>query len=303
MEQLDVITRQKIREVLGLLGPYKGTATMKRIFEEVPRAELEHQLRCYRRQVCQGKRIAVTALRWLEPGKVWAMDFCAPPKAIDNRYRYILVVRDLGSGKTLLSLPVVDRCTVVVCYALRALFKQYGPPVVLKSDNAKEFKSEEVRKLLAAEKVQPLLSPKYWPRYNGAVEAGIGTLKTYCHHEAARNDRPGEWNCDDVEAARLRANELARPFGKDGPSPQARFAQRMVPTKTERTTFEECVRSNRRSEMEQAEIDKGGPLNLDDRAAVERQAITLALVACGLLMVRRRRISPPFRSQIWSNNT
>ncbi|GMV84091.1 MAG: hypothetical protein AMXMBFR7_52750 [Planctomycetota bacterium] len=31
-----------------------------------------------------------------------------------------------------------------------------------------------------------LLSPIYYPQYNGSAEAGIGSLQTRAHHEAAR---------------------------------------------------------------------------------------------------------------------
>jgi hypothetical protein len=42
---LTVLTRQLIREVLDLLGPQTGVPTLKEMFPEVSRAELEHQLR------------------------------------------------------------------------------------------------------------------------------------------------------------------------------------------------------------------------------------------------------------------
>ena len=54
-----------------------------------------------------------------------------------------------------------------------------------------------------------LLSPPGTPEYNGAVEAGIESLKTRAHFIAARNDPPGEWTRDDVEGPRLMANETA----------------------------------------------------------------------------------------------
>jgi hypothetical protein len=65
-----------------------------------------------------------------------------------------------------------------------------------------------------------LLSPPGTPEYNGTCEAGIGSLKTRTHHEAARNDRPGEWTCDDVEGARMMDNETGRPWGVNGLTPK-----------------------------------------------------------------------------------
>ena len=66
--------------------------------------------------------------------------------------------------------------------------------------------------------VQVLFSPAYTPRYNGAIEAGNGSLKTRTHHHAALHGRAGAWTCDAVEAARQEANTLAHPFGENGPT-------------------------------------------------------------------------------------
>ena len=58
-----------------------------------------------------------------------------------------------------------------------AVFAEHGPPLVLKSDNGSHFTGGNFPDLLAAHRVEHLLSPPYWPRYNGAVEAGIHALK------------------------------------------------------------------------------------------------------------------------------
>jgi transposase InsO family protein len=317
VETLDILTRQRIREVLDLLGPLTGVPTLKEMFPEVSRAELEHQLRRYQREMRNGQHLAVTAMRWLHPNRVWAMDFCEPPKPVDGIYRYVFVVKDLGSGKQLYALPTHSKAALEVRNALAALFIRYGPPLVIKCDNASEFKSDEVQDLLAAQKVECLLSPTYYPRYNGAVEAGIGTLKTYAHHQAARNDRPGEWTCDDVEAARLRSNELSRPFGRCGPSPDIRFAERTPASENDHLAFQQLVRCKLQKQIEQAEKRKTGPLDQKDCASIERQAIASALMASGILTMRRRRNSrqqhsrspqgsstcPPIRGSKWPRIT
>jgi hypothetical protein len=43
-----------------------------------------------------------------------------------------------------------------------------------------------------------LLLPPEFARYNGAIKAGIGSLKTRVFFEAAPHDRPCDWTCDDV---------------------------------------------------------------------------------------------------------
>jgi hypothetical protein len=56
--------------------------------------------------------------------------------------------------------------------------------------------------------------------YNGAIEAGIGSLKTRTERQALWAGRPGPWTWQDVEAARQEANATARPHGAYGPTPE-----------------------------------------------------------------------------------
>lgn len=293
---------QAITALLDFLGPVAALPVLRKSFPNLARAELEERLRMYRHDVLLKDGVGILALRWLRVGAVWAMDFAEPPAAIDTRFPYVLSVRDLGSGKALLSLPVPDKGAAGVRDALLALFARYGAPLVLKSDNESSLKSAEVTELLAAHRVVPLHSPCYYPMYNGACEAGIGTLKTYAHHEAARNDRPGEWTCDDVEAARLRANELARPWGHAAPTPDEAWASR-PDVHGSRDAFASLVEAERRQQLEAAEVERGKELGTSGRVRVERQAIHAALVAAGILVVRRRRISPPLRSRLWARIT
>jgi len=65
--------------------------------------------------------------------------------------------------------------------ALQMLFAAHWPPYVVKSDKGSSFKSGEMEELFEKWEVKPLFSPSYYPQYNGACEAGIGTLKTYEH--------------------------------------------------------------------------------------------------------------------------
>lgn len=289
--------------LLDFLGPLAALPVLRRSFPELARAELEQRLRAYRHDVLLKDGVEILALRWTWPGAVWAMDFAHPPAPVDRVFPYVLSVRDLGSGKALLWLPVQENDATAVRDALRALFLRHGPPLVLKSDNDKALGAEGVRTLLAAHGVVALRSPCYYPEYNGACEAGIGTLKTYAHHEAARNDRPGEWTCDDVEGARLRANELARPRGHAGPSPADAWASRAELQPASRDTFHDLVELERRRHLEAACTEKGGEPGDGDRTRVERQAITAALVAAGILVVRRRRTTPPFKSRFWARIT
>ncbi len=209
----DVHSRNLVIAVFHLLGSGVGVPTLRQFFPWIARRELEELVRrcrvVWRRR---GRRLC-HVLRWKRAGTVWAMGFAEPPTPVDGQYRMILAVRDLGSGRLLASLPAAEKSAVVVRDALTALIKEHGAPLVLKHDNESAFLSEEVDGLLSMWGIVRLPSPPATPSYNGACEAGIGGLKVRAHHESARNGRPGEWTCDDVEVARLQANETARPWG------------------------------------------------------------------------------------------
>src|SRR5262245_24594434 len=55
--------------------------------------------------------------------------------------------------------------------------------------------------------VNQLLSPPRLPQYNGACEAAIGWMKSPTRWIAAQDGRIGLWTSDDLEAARILANE------------------------------------------------------------------------------------------------
>jgi hypothetical protein len=95
---------------------------------------------------------------------------------------------EVARGHILQTLPTLSKSAETTAAALEALFKQHGPPLVLKADNS--FYAEVLSQLLKRHSVIPLLSPPGCPSYNGACEAGIGGLQTAIHIEAARWDRP-----------------------------------------------------------------------------------------------------------------
>jgi transposase InsO family protein len=285
--------RNYVLAVLWVFGPQITEGALKRMFPMMSRAELR-ELR-WRSRSMKAKRYGrlVTALRWQKPGRIWALDFTEPPAPVDGTYDSILVARDLASGKQLLALPVHHCDSETVIDALRALFIEYGVPLVVKWDNGSAFIAETTGKFLERAGVLPLVSPPGLPSYNGSCEAGIGGLKTRAHHESARQDRPGEWTCDDVEAARLLANETARPRGAGGLTPDEAWARRRPITEEEREQFRAIVEEER--ERERAARGILLPLTLDrkEKDEIDRIAIGHALVRSELLLIRRRRISQP----------
>jgi hypothetical protein len=255
------------------------------------RREVQNILRRYRRAWKRRRTLLAPVLHWTTPGTVWAIDFSEPPRPIDGCYRYLLAVRDLASGFQLLWLPVTDESADTAVAALETLFREHGPPLVLKSDNGSVFKAHATRRLLERWHIWPLRSPPRWPEYNGACEAGLGSMKTGTHHESVRYGRPGSWTCADTEAARCQANQTARPWGVHGPTPDIVWCRRRALSAGERITFADAV--HRR----QAGADDAVRPGQCREAALRRSAISRALVDCGLLAIgsfpTRWRTNPP----------
>jgi transposase InsO family protein len=286
--------RQRVLELLRWVGPGLGLPSLQACFPQVSRAELADLLARYRRLWRGRHGELLWRLHWTTPGTVWAVDFAEPPLPVDARDPYLLAVRDLASGQQLLWQPLAQATAAAVAETLTSLFVLHGPPLVLKSDNGSAFCAGAVQALLAGAEVIPLFSPPYWPRYNGSVEAGIGSLKGRTERQAARAGRPGQWTWHDAEAARQEANAMARPHGAQGPTPDELWQGRPRISTEGRERFAASV-ARCRQEVRQ-EAGRGSeqePVGDEEEAARERQAIQRALVEHDLLSLSRRRIPSP----------
>jgi transposase InsO family protein len=233
-------------------------------------------------------------LHWRRPGTVWAADFSEPRQPIDGVYPRLLAVRDLASGYQLLWLPVADESEETAVHGLQSLFQQYGAPLVLKSDNGSAFIGDSFAVLLRSFQVLQLFSPPRLPSYNGSCEAGIGSMKTRTHHQAARRGCPGEWTCDDAEAARLQANETARPWGHTAPTPEEAWTARQSIQPEERAAFvAEVFELEKEVRGEQGHPGEG-LLDRTAQAAVDRIAIRRALVTASCLDFTSARVAETF---------
>lgn len=292
-QHADRSLRAQILELFRLAGPGLGVPALQSIFPDVARAELAELARRYRYAYRRLGALLLYALRWTQPGRVWAIDFTDPPSRIDGQFDKLLVVKDLASGYGVDALPAPAETADLVAARLDALFLQHGAPLVLKSDNGGPFVGEPVAQLLARHRVLPLTSPPRTPRYNGSIEAGIGALKTRAHYEAARNDRPGHWICDDVEAARCQANTLARPFGPTAATPEVAWRHRAAITSWEREAFHQVYDARMREQPEAPGVQRSLPFGQRCDPAAHRVALTRALIEGAYLLVRRRRVSLP----------
>jgi transposase InsO family protein len=292
-ERMDRETRETLIAIFQLMGPGIGVPLLQAIFPEVARRELEEMVKRIRRIWRKKGWMLIHVLRWTQPGYVWAMDLTEPPAPVDGIYPLVLAVRDLGSGQMLLTLPVKDKTSRTVRDALESLFLEHGRPLLIKSDNEGGFSDDETRAFLAERNICHLLSPPGLPPYNGSMEAGIGGFKVRAHHESARNDRAGQWTPDDVEGAREQANRTARPFGLIGPTPDDVWQYRSFPDDGVRKDFRNRVLRYQDETWAEHGYLPGAILTRAQQDSIDRVAISRALVECGYLVIRRRRIPLP----------
>jgi transposase InsO family protein len=288
--------RERRNDVLHLLdevGPGVGLPTLRDAFDDMTRAELDDLLRRYRRVWRERHRQPLRVLHWPEPGRVWAIDFTQAPSPVDGRSPDLLAVRDLATGYQLLWQPIEAATSDAAARHLDVLFATHGAPLVLKCDNGSPFVSDRVRQVLLEWRVETLVSPPYTPRYNGGIEAGIGSLKARTADHAARVGHPGHWTADDLAAARDEANAFARPFGATGPSPTDVWTARPPIATPEREHFTAGVERHRREQESRPAASEGHAAEVRSERGAAREAVRLALEECGYLYYTRRRVPPP----------
>ena len=83
-------------------------------------------------------------------------------------------------------------CGNEVANHLSFCFKEFGPPLFFKRDNAGNFNSHEIDALLEEEMVIPINSPGYYAQYNGAIEHAQGEFKAYVRHRKHKASTPKE---------------------------------------------------------------------------------------------------------------
>jgi transposase InsO family protein len=286
-----------IKAEIKRLGPGIGVSVLQGQFPHISRRELRYHLHEYRRQWVHERILELETIQWNRPGAVWAVDYTEPPAPMDGLYRYIFAVRDLASGNQLMNLPSEKANGKTTADALKSLIQEHGAPLVIKSDNGSALTNKEVSELLEEKKIKKLLSPPGYPWYNGAIEAGIGSMKTRAHHESARNNRPGEWTCDDVEAARLQANMTARPKGAKGPTPHEMWEKRKKTSTRERDDFLKTCERIRKEMLEECTQGSESISKLEI-AHLERRSVERALKEHGYFVTGRRRIIPPIFRKI-----
>jgi transposase InsO family protein len=285
--------RNEVIHFLDEFGPGVGVPALRKCFPVMSRAELQEILGRYRHVWRERNRVPLRVLTWPAPGRVWAIDYAEAPSPVEGLFPYLLAVRDLSSGMQLLWRPQPAATADAAAGELTSLFAEHGTPLVLKSDNGSHFAGGAVQRLLHGQGVEWLPSPPGCPRYNGSIEAGIGSMKERTGAHAALAGRAGHWTWDDTAGALAEANALARPRGECGPSPEAIWGQRSAITHSERAAFRVRVEVERNREKERASACGESPQGVWSEREAARRAVRRALEECGYLLYQRRRILPP----------
>ena len=299
---LDPLVKETVAQTLDSHGRSIGLPALKQLFPSVPRSALHR----FRDQWSAGHEQEPCRLDWRTPGAVWSADFTQTPSPVDGTFQYVLVVRDVASRCTLLAAPCLAQAAEVVVFHLRQLFGLYAPPLVLKTDNGSPFIAAVTRALCSLHGVVNLLSPPLTPRYNGSIEATAGQLKTRAAL-IAMQQTCDVWSSDILEAARLSANALNRPWGPSAPTPDQRWQERSTISVLERADFAALVGRKttaitESTQRERRQIGLPEQLTAACAATVARTAIRQALVELGILFVRRpANMSAEFNADLSRN--
>lgn len=303
-ERVDPDTREALLWTLWRVGPTIGLPALQGRFPFVAERELENFIARYRKQWDRGH--LPQSLHWPRVGRVWAMDYSKVPCAIEGFFEEILTVRDMASGMEIDAVAVVAESGEATAAILERLFLEHGAPLAIKRDNGGSLATQEVQAVLDRFGVVILPSPAYTPSYNGSCESGNGSVKDIAAHVAQRNGRAEQWGLDDLKEAVLIMNSTFRRWGPKGPTYGEVWASRQPISEKEREAFLALVRQGILHAEERREIERIGKeqeaaasgkklrkqraVSKQERVIDQRRAVRNALVACGYLVFRRRRI-------------
>ncbi len=284
----------RVRHHLALYGPGIGVPSLKRDFPDISWRDL-HRLAGRFRAELWGllHSCTATACQWIVPGSVWAADYWESDAPVDGCYRYVLDIRDLSTGYLIASVPCEHADAETTVAVLRRLILTLGAPLVFKTDNGTHFTAEIVEHLLQEHGITRLLSPPYLPAYNGACEAGHGSVKSRAEILARRDGTPGQWTCNHLEAARVWANRhvsISRPTAAE-----ELWRQRTAIGPQAREQFLRAVEGalfDRRLEFASA-MQRAGRLAVIAVDALDRQAVVATLHVLGYLITRSAPIRQP----------
>lgn len=125
----------------------------------------------------QRRRGAFHHLTWHQPNLAWAIDATLLRTSPHDPGIRAVLARDLASHLHFQPLLLEAESAEANLEWLRGLIARHGPPLFLKRDNGSPFNTDGIDDFLASLGILPLNSPVRCPRYNGAIEHGIGSFK------------------------------------------------------------------------------------------------------------------------------
>lgn len=297
---------ERRNEVIGFLqqvGPGLGVPSLQAHFRDVPRRELAELLRRFRRIYRSQHRRRLNHLRWQLPGSVWAIDHCEATTRIEDRFPYILNVRDLASGTVLAWEPVESPDAASTTEIIARLFQKHRPPLVLKSDNGSAFIAAPFTELLTRWNVIPLRSPPRCPQYNGSCEAGGGAMKKRTAEQATLAGHPAHWTIADLHRARIIANVVLHPHGAKSPAPIEVWQQRQPISSEMRAAFSVALERHRQRAREDSNVAANDLTRRTVFDQIDRVAIGRTLVEFDLVRFTKGSFTPPLNPQLLANIT
>jgi len=137
----------------------------------ISRRDFYNILDRYMARLREEERLGWWRYRWLKVGVVWAMDDMDFGQDETGEKLRTHNVMDVGSRHMFEPLDGSSLLAEAVALNLEILFILHGAPLFIKSDNgANLLRSEAVSAVLSRWSVLPILSPPWYPQYNGVIE-------------------------------------------------------------------------------------------------------------------------------------
>ncbi len=179
--------------------------------DRISRRELSRMVWQVRQEWVADHRRNLRQIDWLMPGVVWAMDVTEYNLGEAGKI-HLHNMQDLGSRYKFP--PLAGECPLgeEIAGFLSEKFYRFGPPLLLKRDNAGNLNHVAVNEVLSEFFVLPLNSPEYYAPYNGGVEESQRELKA-CLREKLTPELPYSENHSPIysEVAAHDLNHRLRP--------------------------------------------------------------------------------------------
>lgn len=161
------------RLVMGRLAMVGATVSRKRLLRLWRRAGLQCPTRATGRKMQTGERLNPLAM---QPNEVWCYDFVHDALVNGETFRGLLV-KDEASGYAL-AIEIARSFTANdVKAVLLRLFRRYGKPRYLRSDNGPEFVANALKEWLAERGLETAYIEPGRPWQNGSSESFNGTYR------------------------------------------------------------------------------------------------------------------------------